>query len=257
MKQGVTEGQMLRHSGRTQNDLRSVSFERNYTCYAEGAVLATCGFTKVLCTATIENKVPPFLKGTDQGWITAEYAMLPRATDQRTQRVSRSGISGRSAEIQRLIGRSLRAAVNMNLLGAYTITIDCDVIQADGGTRTTAINGGFVALVDALRFLVTTGSLCTLPLVSVISAVSAGKIGEAIYLDLDSAEDRAATVDFNVVMNQADEFVELQGTGEKGFFSRVDAAHIFDLCAQGCSRIRDLQLAALDFSEGEKRTLVF
>ena len=248
---------MERYEGRAADELRPIFFERNYTRYAEGSVLATSGFTKVLCTATIEEKVPQFLKGTEQGWITAEYAMLPRSTDRRTQRASYSGISGRSAEIQRLIGRSLRAGVDMTLMGPRTITIDCDVIQADGGTRTTAINGGFVALADALRSLVAKGILRALPLLSCISAVSAGKIGEEIYLDLDSGEDRAAVVDFNVVTNGAGNFVEIQGTGEQGVFSRRDTDRIFDFCARGCADIKNLQLACLDLSEAEIGNLAF
>lgn len=248
---------MTRYEGRAADRLRPVFFERNYTRYAEGSVLVSFGQTRVLCTATVEEKVPPFLKGTDQGWVTAEYAMLPRSTDKRTQRASRAGISGRSAEIQRLIGRSLRAGLDMARLGPRTITIDCDVIQADGGTRTASINGGFVALVDALRTLMTNGSIQGLPVVSFISAVSAGKIGDHICLDLDSEEDRSAIVDFNVVMNHRDDFVEVQGTGEQGFFSRADMDRIFEYCRAGCADIRALQLAALDFSDREKELLVF
>lgn len=248
---------MTRYEGRAAHELRPVFFERNYTRYAEGSVLVSFGNTRVLCTATIEEKVPPFLKGTDRGWITAEYAMLPRATDRRTPRASASGISGRSAEIQRLIGRSLRAGVDTARLGSRTITIDCDVIQADGGTRTAAISGGFVALVDALRSLVANGALPALPLVSFISAVSAGKIGNVVCLDLDSGEDRTADVDFNVVMNHADDFVEIQGTGEQGVFSRSDVDRILDLCRAGCARIRDMQREVLNFSEEEQKSLVF
>ena len=248
---------MTRCGGRAADELRPIFFERNYTRYAEGSVLVTFGNTRVLCTATVEDKVPPFLKGTDQGWVTAEYAMLPRATDKRTQRASKTGISGRSAEIQRLIGRSLRAGIDMTRLGARTITIDCDVIQADGGTRTASINGGFVALTDALRTLAADGSLSGLPLVSFISAVSAGKVEDDIYLDLDSEEDRSTIVDFNVVMNHRDDFVEIQGTGEQGFFSRGDTDKIFEVCRAGCADIRKLQLAALDFSEKERALLVF
>ena len=248
---------MTRYEGRAADELRPVFFERNYTRYAEGSVLATFGFTKVLCTATVEDKVPPFLKGTNQGWVTAEYAMLPRSTDRRTLRASRAGLSGRSAEIQRIVARSLRAGVDLTRLGARTVTIDCDVLQADGGTRIAAINGGFVALVDALRTLVESNLIESIPLASFISAVSAGKVAEEIILDLDSEEDRAAAVDFNVVTNHAGDFVEVQGTGEQGFFSRGEMNRIFDLCFCGCSKIRELQTIALNFSETEKNGFVF
>ena len=247
----------LRFEGRAADELRPVFFERNYTRYAEGSVLVAFGFTKVLCTATVEEKVPAFLKGSDQGWLTAEYAMLPRATDRRTQRVVRSGLSGRSAEIQRLIGRALRTAVDLKRLGPRTITIDCDVIQADGGTRTAAINGGYAALVDALRKLVSNRTIAALPLLSIVSAVSAGKLNGEIFLDLDSDEDRAATVDFNVVMNDKSEFVEVQGTGEEGTFSRSEMDRILDLTGKGCAEVRKRQMEVLEFSEAERKILAF
>lgn len=243
--------------GRPFDALRPVSFERHYTRYAEGAVLAVFGETRVLCTATVEEKVPAFLRGTDQGWVTAEYAMLPRSTDRRTQRVTRTGISGRSAEIQRLIGRALRLSVDLKALGPRTLTLDCDVIQADGGTRVASVNGGYVALVDALRTLRDGGAFGTLPLLSCISAVSAGIVDGGVRLDLDSAEDRAASVDFNVVVDHADRFVEVQGTGEEAPFSREEADRIFDLCLEGCREIRARQIAALDFTAAERRALVF
>ena len=237
--------------------LRPLSFERHYTRYAEGAVLVTQGETRVLCTATVEEKVPAFLRGTDQGWITAEYAMLPRSTDRRTQRAARSGISGRSAEIQRLIGRALRLCVDLKRLGPRTITIDCDVLQADGGTRVASVNGGYVALVDALRVLRDGGAFGALPLLSCISAVSAGILDGTVRLDLDSEEDRAASVDFNVVADHADRFVEVQGTGEEAPFSRAETDRIFDLCLKGCREIRERQTAALEFSAAERSSLVF
>lgn len=246
-----------RREGRADDELRPVFFERNYTRYAEGAVLAVCGFTRVLCTATVEEKTPPFLRGTNEGWLTAEYAMLPRSTDKRTARPVGKGISGRSAEIQRLIGRALRASVDRSRLGPRTITIDCDVLQADGGTRTTAINGGFIALVDALRFLAQNGAFSKLPLLSGISAVSVGKVDGEILLDLDSDEDRAACADFNVVMNHAGEFVEVQGTGEQGFFSRNDMDRFLDLGAKACSEIRERQFEALKLTSHEAPDLVF
>lgn len=242
-----------RKGGRASNELRPVFFERNYTRYAEGSVLSVLGETRVLCTATIDDKVPSFLKGTGKGWITAEYAMLPRATEKRTPRMSSvSGINGRSAEIQRLIGRSLRSAVDLSLLGARTITVDCDVLQADGGTRVAAINGSFIAVVDALDVL---GN--PLLLKGWVSAVSVGKLNDSLLLDLDAEEDRSVTVDFNAVMNQQDEFIEIQGTGEQGCFSRTEAAQILDLCANGCSLIRRIQMDTLNFSEEEKKNRVF
>lgn len=242
---------------RPYDALRPVSFERHYTRYAEGSVLAVLGETRVLCTATVEDRVPLFLRGTDQGWITAEYAMLPRSTDRRTQRASRSGISGRSAEIQRLIGRALRISVDLHRLGPRTVTIDCDVLQADGGTRVASVNGGYVALVDALRTLRDGGAFGALPLVSCVSAVSAGIVGGVVCLDLDSAEDRAASADVNVVADHADRFVEIQGTGEEAPFSRSEADRIFDLCLKGCREIRERQLSALALSEEERAPLVF
>ena len=247
----------LRGGGRPFDALRPVSFERRYTRYAEGAVLAVFGETRVLCTATVEEKVPAFLRGTDQGWVTAEYAMLPRSTDRRTQRATRTGVSGRSAEIQRLIGRALRLSVDLKALGSRTLTIDCDVIQADGGTRVASVNGGYVALVDALRTLRDGGAFGALPLLSCISAVSAGIVDGGVRLDLDSAEDRAASVDFNVVADHVDRFVEVQGTGEAAPFSRAEADRVFDLCLKGCREIRERQISALEFTAAERRALVF
>ena len=245
--------------GRSLDALRPVAFERHYTRYAEGAVLAVFGETRVLCTATVEEKVPAFLRGTDQGWVTAEYAMLPRSTDRRTQRAVRTGVSGRSAEIQRLIGRALRLSVDLKALGPRTLMIDCDVLQADGGTRVASVNGGYVALVDALRTLRDGGAFGfgALPLLSCVSAVSAGIVGGAACLDLDSAEDRAASADFNVVADHADRFVEIQGTGEEAPFSRVEADRIFDLCLKGCREIRERQLAALELTAAERAPLAF
>ena len=251
------DAQIPRRGERPFDALRPLSFERHYTRYAEGSVLVTQGETRVLCTATVEEKVPAFLRGMEQGWITAEYAMLPRSTDRRTQRAVRSGISGRSAEIQRLIGRALRRAVDLKGLGPRTVMIDCDVLQADGGTRVVSVNGGYVALVDALRVLRDGGAFGMLPLLSCISAVSAGIVGGAVRLDLDSEEDRAASVDFNVVADHADRFVEVQGTGEEAPFSRAETDRIFDLCLKGCREIRERQTAALEFSAAERSSLVF
>ncbi|NLL36116.1 MAG: ribonuclease PH [Fretibacterium sp.] len=239
-----------RHSGRRDDELRPVTFERGHTRYAEGSVLVSFGETRVLCTASVEERVPVFLRGTGRGWVTAEYALLPRSTDRRTRR-ERSGPSGRTAEIQRLIGRSLRTAVDLNALGPRSILLDCDVLQADGGTRTAAICGAFVAMVDALRVLRGAGAFPTLPLFSCVTAVSAGKVGGRLLLDLDSAEDREAAVDFNVVMDHRGDFAEVQGTGERGSFSRADAGRLFDLCQKGCDEIRALQLEALGLTREE------
>ena len=240
---------MARIDGRRDDELRSVSFERHFTRYAEGAVLATFGETRVLCTATLEEKVPPFLRGAGKGWITAEYAMLPRATHVRTPRSA--GGNGRSAEIQRLVGRSLRSAVRLDRLGERTIWLDCDVLQADGGTRTTAISGAFVALVDCLRTLFAKGVLPEIPLASFTAAVSVGKVDGRILLDLCYEEDSAAEVDCNVVMNESGRIIELQGTGEGGTFDRGELNGMLDVAEAGVGRIIAAQRAALSLSDEE------
>ncbi|MBQ9422177.1 MAG: ribonuclease PH, partial [Pyramidobacter sp.] len=211
-------------SSRTQdNSLRPVTMERNCIMHAEGSCLISCGNTKVLCTASVEDKVLPFLRGSGKGWVTAEYALLPRSTAVRVPRDSVKGrINGRSQEIQRLIGRSLRAAVDLEALGERCITLDCDVLQADGGTRTASITGAYVALFDALRWLRGTGAFEKLPLRSQVAAVSVGKVDGRLLLDLCYDEDSSAEVDFNVVMNGHGDFVEVQGTGEGGVFSRAE-----------------------------------
>lgn len=210
---------MTRIDGRTTNQLRPVTIERNYLKYPEGSVLVCFGDTKVICTATVEEKVPPFLKGTGEGWVTAEYSLLPRSTQSRNQREAAKGkVTGRTQEIQRLIGRSLRGVCNMKALGERTILIDCDVIQADGGTRTASITGAFVALVDAVSKFHCAGQ--PFPVVDFLAAVSVGVISDAVYLDLCYEEDSRAAVDLNLVMTGSDQFIEVQGTGEKSSYSR-------------------------------------
>lgn len=235
---------MTRSEDRAPNALRDVDIARDWTAYAEGSVLITMGRTRVLCNATVEEKVPPFLAGTGRGWVTAEYAMLPRATHTRSSRERGSG-SGRSQEISRLIGRALRATVNLEALGARTITLDCDVLQADGGTRTAAINGAMVALTDACQGLVRGGLLAASPLVNAVAAISVGIVEGTPLLDLDYFEDARADVDFNVVMLGSGELVELQGTAERHAFSRHQMNQMLDLAEQGINRLRDLQRAAL------------
>jgi len=232
--------------------LRPVTMERNCAIYAEGSCLISCGLTKVLCTASVEEKTPPFLRGTGKGWVTAEYSLLPRSTATRVPRDSVKGkINGRSQEIQRLIGRSLRAAVDLDMLGERQITLDCDVLQADGGTRTASITGAYVALVDALRWLRGQGVFDALPIKSQIAAVSAGKVDGSLILDLCYEEDSSAEVDFNVVMNNKGEFVEVQGTGESGVFSRDEMNGMLDLAATGIAGLMELQRKTLLWDDGE------
>ncbi|MGI6129611.1 MAG: ribonuclease PH, partial [bacterium] len=211
----------MRADKRQPNELRQVSFTRHFTKHAEGSVLIATGDTKVICTATVEDKVPPFLRGSGQGWITAEYSMLPRATPVRTMRDSvRGRIGGRSLEIQRLIGRALRPAIDLFALGERTIWLDCDVIQADGGTRTAAVTGSFVALVDAVKTLLDKGALNDSPLTDYVAATSAGIVDGRLLLDLSFAEDSQADVDMNFVMTGDGRIVEIQGTAEAEPFSR-------------------------------------
>lgn len=232
------------------DSLRPVTMERNCNIYAEGSCLITCGKTKVICTASVEEKVPPFLRGSGKGWVTAEYSLLPRSTATRVPRDSSKGkVNGRSQEIQRLIGRSLRAAVDMAALGERCVTIDCDVIQADGGTRTASITGAYVALVDALRWLRGRGAFAGLPLKSQVAAVSVGKVDGELLLDLCYVEDSSAEVDFNVVMNGRAEYVEVQGTGEGGVFSREEMNSMLDLSAAGIKQLMELQLQTLQWDE--------
>jgi ribonuclease PH len=236
----------MRPSGRSPDQLRSITLTRNYTKHAEGSVLVEFGDTKVLCTATIEARVPHFLKGTGQGWITAEYGMLPRSTNTRMGReASRGKQGGRTLEIQRLIGRSLRAAVNLNALGEHTITLDCDVIQADGGTRTSSISGAFVALHDAIGTLLKAGKIKTNPIYGMIASVSVGIYKGVPVLDLDYAEDSNAETDMNVVMNEAGAFIELQGTAEGHAFRTEELNAMLELAKGGINDILEHQRAAL------------
>ncbi len=236
----------MRPSGRAPDQLREVRFTRGFTRHAEGSVLVEFGDTRVLCTASIENGVPHFLRNSGQGWITAEYGMLPRATHSRSPReAARGRQSGRTQEIQRLIGRSLRAIVDMKALGERTVTIDCDVLQADGGTRTAAITGGYVALADAAAALVRRRELAQNPLHGQVAAVSVGIVGGVAVLDLDYAEDSEAETDMNVVMNGGGGFIEVQGTAEGHAFRRNELEALLDLAAVGIERLVALQQRAL------------
>ncbi len=235
-----------RPSGRALDELRPISFESGFTRHAEGSVLVRFGDTHVLCTASVEETIPPFLRGKGQGWVTAEYGMLPRSTHTRQAReAARGKQSGRTQEIQRLIGRSLRAIVDLKALGERTITLDCDVIQADGGTRTAAITGGYVALAQACAALHSHGALAGNPLHGQIAAISVGVCGGAPVLDLDYAEDSQAETDMNVVMNSGGAFVEIQGTAEGHAFRRHELDALLDLASAGLSRIFALQAQAL------------
>jgi ribonuclease PH len=238
---------VMRAKNRKMTELRPIQFETNYVKHAEGSCFVKMGDTWVLCTASIEDKVPPFLEKKGEGWVTAEYAMLPRATHTRTRRESTTGKpSGRSQEIQRLIGRALRACVHPKLLGERTITIDCDVLQADGGTRTASINGGYVALALAIQGLKKTGQITTQPIHSFVAAVSLGiKEGE-ILLDLDYNEDSSCDVDMNVVMLDANRIVELQGTAEKIPFTQTQALKMVEMASKGITDILKLQKSALE-----------
>jgi ribonuclease PH len=236
----------MRPSGRNPDQLRPVRFTRRFTRHAEGSVLVEFGDTKVLCTATIENGVPGFLRNTGQGWITAEYGMLPRSTHTRSAReAARGKQSGRTQEIQRLIGRSLRAVIDMKALGERTVTIDCDVLQADGGTRTASITGGFVALADAMATVVKRRDLAASPLHGQVAAVSVGIVGGLPVLDLDYKEDSEAETDMNVVMNGGGAYVEVQGTAEGHAFRRHELDQLLNLAATGIGELLVLQQQAL------------
>jgi len=233
-----------RPDGRSPDQLRPVQFQRNFTKYSAGSVLACCGDTQVICTVSVQSGVPRWLADSGQGWLTAEYRMMPGATPDRQSRETFK-LSGRTQEIQRLIGRSLRAAVDLRGLGERTLTIDADVLQADAGTRTTAITGCYVALVDALQSLVAAGELTTLPIASPVAAVSVGLIEGAAYLDLNYPEDVAADVDFNVVMNGEGNLIEVQGTAESGSYSRSQLNALLDLAEKGIGELMAAQAAAL------------
>jgi ribonuclease PH len=236
----------VRPSGRQPDELRAVRITRGYTRHAEGSVLVEFGDTKVLCTASVEERVPPFLKDKGQGWVTAEYGMLPRATNTRTDReAARGKQSGRTLEIQRLIGRSLRAVVALGELGARTIQIDCDVLQADGGTRTASITGSFVALHDAVSTLITRGLLTASPIRDFVAAVSVGLYRGVPVLDLDYTEDSSCDTDMNVVMTGRGGFVELQGTAEGAPFTPVEMVSLVALAERGIRELIAKQRAAL------------
>lgn len=236
----------MRVDGRLPNDLRPVVITRGYMEHAEGSVLIEVGKTRVICTVTLEEKVPPFLKGRGEGWITAEYGMLPRATGQRSQReVTRGKPGGRTMEIQRLIGRALRSVVDLRALGERTLWIDCDVVQADGGTRTASITGAFVALVDALDRLRRSGGTAHLAVTDYLAATSVGIVDGQPLLDLAYVEDSRAAVDLNLVMTGGGGLVELQGTGESGPFSRDDLARLMALAESGVQRLIAIQRTAL------------
>jgi ribonuclease PH len=242
----ITESLLVRPSGRQADELRSINITRNYTMHAEGSVLVESGETKILCTASVEASVPHFLRGSGQGWVTAEYGMLPRSTGSRMDReAARGKQSGRTQEIQRLIGRALRAAIDPKSLGENTIKIDCDVIQADGGTRTASITGSCVALADAINYLLKSGKLKANPLKQMVAAVSVGIYRGHAVLDLDYAEDSSAETDMNIVMTETGGFIELQGTGEDGEFSKDQLDQMLDLGANGISEISLIQKAAL------------
>jgi ribonuclease PH len=236
----------VRGNGRRADELRPVGFETGYTRHAEGSVLVGFGDTRVLCTASVEPRVPPWLKGKGTGWVTAEYGMLPRATHTRSPReAARGKQGGRTLEIQRLIGRSLRAVVDLRALGERTITVDCDVLQADGGTRTAAITGGYVALRLASRALERNGQLAKSPIHGQVAAVSVGIVDGTPVLDLDYSEDAAAETDMNVVMNEAGGFIEVQGTAEGHAFRRPELDALLDLAVFGIDHLLAAQLAAL------------
>ncbi|WP_271679543.1 ribonuclease PH [Thermomonas mangrovi] len=235
-----------RPSGRAPEQLRTVAIERGFTRHAEGSVLVRFGDTRVLCTASVENRVPGFLRGKGEGWVTAEYGMLPRATHTRGDReAARGKQGGRTLEIQRLIGRSLRACVDRAALGERTITLDCDVLQADGGTRTAAITGAYVALVDAVRWLQARKEIARDPIIGAVSAVSVGIFRGVPVLDLDYPEDSDCDTDMNVVMNDGGGFIELQGTAEGHAFRRDELDALLALAEKGCGELFAAQRAAL------------
>ncbi|KLD72096.1 ribonuclease PH [Xanthomonas pisi] len=235
-----------RPSGRTADQLRPVRIERSFTRHAEGSVLVSFGDTRVLCTASVENRVPNFLRGKGEGWVTAEYGMLPRSTHTRSDReAARGKQGGRTLEIQRLIGRALRACVDRNALGERTITLDCDVLQADGGTRTAAITGAYVALADAVNLLLKRGDIKKHPLIGAVAAVSVGIYRGEPVLDLDYPEDSDCDTDMNVVMNDGGGFIELQGTAEGHAFRRDELNALLALAEKGMGELFALQRAAL------------
>ena len=233
---------MVRHDGRGADKIRKVQIIRNYIKYAEGSCLIEMGNTKVICTASVDENVPPFLKGSGTGWVTAEYGMLPRSCQ---TRIKRNKDSGRTYEIQRLVGRSLRAVTDMKSMGERSIWIDCDVIQADGGTRTTSITGSFIALADCLAKLKKDGLLGKIPLKDSVAAISAGKVGGNLLLDLSYEEDSQADVDMNIVMTGSGEFIEIQGTAERKIFNKDEMDALLVLATKGISDLTGIQRALL------------
>jgi len=239
--------EVRRCADRAADQLRPISFQRRYTRYAEGSVLVCCGETRVLCNASVEERVPPFMRGEGRGWVTAEYSMLPRATHTRSPReAARGKVSGRTQEIQRLIGRSLRAVTDLEAMGEITVQIDCDVLQADGGTRTASITGAYLALHDAFAGLVKNGVLPAIPLKDSVAAISVGIVTGLPLLDLDYDEDFKAAVDMNFVITGSGKFVEVQGTAEEEPFSGEELDILRDLALQGCTRLTELQQQALE-----------
>jgi ribonuclease PH len=236
---------MPRVDGRANNEMRPVKITRGFMPYAEGSCLVEFGSTKVICTASVEERVPPFLKNSGKGWVTAEYAMLPRSCKDRTQRDTR-GPGGRTVEIQRLVGRSLRSVVNMDMMGERTILLDCDVLMADGGTRTASITGAWVALHDALKWMREQRMIKSNPMTEMVAAVSVGSTGGEEILDLCYEEDRIAAVDMNVVMTDRGRYIEVQGTAEGAPFDRARLNKLLDLAAQGCQQLNALQKQALE-----------
>lgn len=234
-------------SERKNNELRNVKITNDYLLHPNGSVLFEMGNTKVICTAMVENKVPPFMKGTGSGWVTAEYSMLPGSTETRKSRgTARGKVDGRSTEIQRLIGRSLRSIVDLKSLGEVTIWIDCDVIQADGGTRTASITGAYIAMVEAMKKMKNDGLIEEIPVNNYLAAISVGKVGDEILLDLEYAEDSHAIVDMNVIMTDEGKFIEIQGTGEESPFSMDELNEMLKLAKDGIDLLIEKQKVILE-----------
>ena len=248
----------MRLNNRKNDEMREVKITKNYIIHPEGSVLIEFGNTKVICNATIEEKVPPFLKGNGTGWVTAEYSMLPRSTNTRNQREASKGkLTGRTMEIQRLIGRALRSSVNLHKLGERSIIIDCDVIQADGGTRTASITGGYIALELAVRKLLDSGKLASTPIISKVAAISIGKVNGEILLDLDYDEDSKADVDMNIVMNDKNEFIEIQGTGEESTFTQNELLSFIEMSKGAFDKLFSNFLGYVAIDEALSSTISF